>query len=192
MPFVRLAFVQWHSFTPLCSPTMRYPWRSRTSCFSGSISSRHDGAGLKGFRGASFHEVDAGGRRGPQGEQLDVSRHERHGVERTALRFNRLEAIEFGREHEVPDLVRPAVVLKWCRHVRCEDRFDPGPVNARNAPENPGRIVVHELRELIEGHRFDPSKVARAERGAKSELIDSKRAIEDPRRAYRQVQQDKR
>src|SRR5712692_7080186 len=28
---------------------MRYPWRSRTSCFSGSISSRHDPLWLKGF-----------------------------------------------------------------------------------------------------------------------------------------------
>src|SRR2546425_3325661 len=49
MPFVKLAFVQWHNFTPLCSPTMRYPWRSRTSCFWGSISSGHDAGGLKGF-----------------------------------------------------------------------------------------------------------------------------------------------
>src|SRR3989442_9958992 len=105
MPFVRLAFVQWHSFTPLCSPTMRYPCRSRTSCFSGSISPRHDGSGLKGFRDAGLHEVRAANRRRSQGEQLDVTRTEPHRAERTSLRLNLLESIEFGREQEVPDLV---------------------------------------------------------------------------------------
>src|SRR2546428_124895 len=95
MPFVRLAFVQWHSFTPLCSPTMRYPWRSRTSCFSGSISSRNNGGGLKGFRDEGLHQVRAARRRASQAEQLDVTRMERHRAERTALRLNLLESIEF-------------------------------------------------------------------------------------------------
>src|SRR3989454_2742586 len=113
MPFVRLAFVQWHSFTPLCSPTMRYPWRSRTSCFSGSISPRHDGGRLKRFRDAGSHEIRLCRRRRSQCEQLDVARMERHGVERTALRLNCLEPIEIGGEHEVSDSVRDAAMSEW-------------------------------------------------------------------------------
>src|SRR2546426_6445277 len=106
MPFVKLAFVQWHNFTPLCSPTMRYPWRSRTSCFWGSISSGHDAGGLKGFSDAGSHEIRPCRRRRSQCEQLDVARVERHRVGRTALPLNPPVPVEIGGENHGSDPVR--------------------------------------------------------------------------------------
>src|SRR2546426_8868366 len=123
MPFVKLAFVRWQNFTRLCSPTMRYPWRSRTSCFWGSISSGHDAGGLKGFRDAGSHEIRACRRRRSQCEQLDVARMERHGVERTALRLNRLEAIAVCGGNEGSDTVRDASMSERRCDVSCEDRL---------------------------------------------------------------------
>src|SRR5256712_10539527 len=114
MPFVKLAFVQWHNFTPLCSPTMRYPWRSRTSCFWGSISSGHDAGGLKGFRDADSHEIRACRRRRSQCEQLDVARMGRHGGGRTAPCLHPLEPVEVGGEHEGSDSWRGAAMFEWC------------------------------------------------------------------------------
>src|SRR5437867_7325552 len=171
---------------------MRYPWRSRTSCFSGSISTRHDEAGLKGFRGSNRPKVRLRSWRGSQAEQFDVAWVERHGSKESGSRLDFLEAIEFGGENEVPDLVRSTTMAERSGDVRREHGFDPSAVDAGNAAKHPPRIVMDELPELFDGDRFDPSKVVRAQRRPEPELIHSEGAIEHQRCAHAQIHNHKR
>src|SRR5206468_9885339 len=69
---------------------------------------RHDGAGLKGFRGVARLKARVPPSRSTQGEQFNLVRMKRKGPEQRTLRGDLFQAIEFRGEREIWDLVASA------------------------------------------------------------------------------------
>src|SRR2546422_11729119 len=89
---------------------------------------------------------------------------ERNLSEHSSLRLDLLEAIEFGGENEVPDLVCSASMDERSGDVRREHGFDPSAVDAGKAAEHPPRIVMGGLAEVFDGDLLGPSKTRRGPR----------------------------
>src|SRR5438552_5609020 len=153
---------------------------------------RHDGAGLKGFRGVARLKARVPPSRSTQGEQFNLVRMKRKGPEQRTLRGDLFQAIEFRGEREISDLVAAASMAERSCDVRREDRFDPCAVDARDPPKHPPRVKVHELVNILEWDRFDSSQVTHSERGRKTKSIRSEGRIEDQRSTFREVHDDER
>src|SRR5256885_17050213 len=103
---------------------------------------------------------------------------ERNLSEHSSLRLDLLEAIEFGGENEVPDLVCSASMDERSGDVRREHGFDPSAGDARKAAGQPPPIVMDELAEPFDGKLLDPSKLVRAQRRPGTGLIHAGRGGE--------------